>query len=141
SICDMCTEEFSPQCILHSIPCGHVLCSRCYHKIVEKTLPCLKPVCPFCWEHFTSDNVHLIHIDFFASGYIPSWHRGGMHEAHDAIDHQPARWEERFPLIEPTYLCSQTEIHRPEGKVARVAVKKCSVEEVSSLHQELQEWL
>ncbi|KIK15217.1 hypothetical protein PISMIDRAFT_16655 [Pisolithus microcarpus 441] len=64
-----------------------------------------------------------------------------MHEAHDAIDHQPARWEERFPLIEPTYLCSQTEIHRPEGKVARVAVKKCSVEEVSSLHQELQEWL
>ncbi|KAI5990990.1 hypothetical protein EDD15DRAFT_2139253, partial [Pisolithus albus] len=166
SICDVCTEEFGPQCILHSIPCGEsfsslrhlenflyffkknsiqqvnvVLCSRCCHKIVEKTLPRLQPVCPFCREHFTSDDVRLIHIDFSASGYTPSWRRGGMHEAHDTIDHQPARREECFPLVEPTYPCSRTEVHRLEDKVARVAAKKCSVEEVSSLHQELQDWL
>ncbi|KIO11804.1 hypothetical protein M404DRAFT_126730 [Pisolithus tinctorius Marx 270] len=141
SVCDVCAEEYSPQCIPHSIPCGHVLCSSCCHKIVEKTLPRLKPVCPFCREHFTSDDVRLIRIDFSASGYIPSRRRGGMHEAHDANDHQPARREERFPLVEPTYPRSRGEARRLEDKVAKVAAKKCSVEEVSTLHQELQDWL
>ncbi|KAI5990266.1 hypothetical protein EDD15DRAFT_2170603, partial [Pisolithus albus] len=72
-------------------PTGHVLCSRCCHRIVEKTLPRLQPVCPFWREHFTSDDVHLTRTDFSASRYTPSWRRGGMHEAHDTIDHQPAR--------------------------------------------------
>ncbi|KAI5991820.1 hypothetical protein EDD15DRAFT_2111430, partial [Pisolithus albus] len=124
SICNVCTEEFSLQYIPHSIPCGHILCSRCCYKIVEKTLPYLKLVCPFCREHSTSDDVHLIHIDFSASGYIPSWRRGGMHKAHDAIDHQPARQEEHFPLVEPTYPHSRAKARRLEDKVARVAAKK-----------------
>jgi hypothetical protein len=33
------------------------------------------------------------------------------------------------------------EARRLEDKVARVAAKKCSVEEVSSLYKELEEWL
>lgn len=36
---------------------------------------------------------------------------------------------------------SRAEARRLEDKVATVAAKKCSVEEVSSLHKELQEWL
>lgn len=36
---------------------------------------------------------------------------------------------------------TRAEIRHLERKVARVAAKKCSVEEVSSLHKELQDWL
>jgi len=154
SICDVCAEEYSPQCIPHSIPCGesspsttrrrknshlhpgHVLCSSCCHKIVEKTLPRLQPVCPFCREHFSGDDVRLIRIDFSAA----SRRRGGQQEHHDAVDQQPPR-EERFPIIEPTFSRSRVEARRLEDKVAKVAAKKCSVEEVSTLHQELQDWL
>ena len=38
-------------------------------------------------------------------------------------------------------LKSREQAKRLEYKVARVAAKKCSVEEVSTLHTELQEWL
>lgn len=38
-------------------------------------------------------------------------------------------------------LKSREQAKRLEYKVARVAGKKCSVEEVSSLHKELQDWL
>ncbi|KAL4063804.1 hypothetical protein J3A83DRAFT_4361901 [Scleroderma citrinum] len=140
SICDVCAEEYSPQCIPHSIPCGHVLCSSCCHKIVEKTLPRLKPVCPFCREHFTSDDVRLIRIDFSAGGYSVPRRRGLSQEAPNATEQQPLR-EDRFPIIEPTFSRSRVEARRLEDKVAKVAAKKCSVEEVSTLHQELQDWL
>ena len=36
---------------------------------------------------------------------------------------------------------TRAEARRLEDKVAKVAAKKCSVEEVSTLHKELQEWL
>jgi hypothetical protein len=36
---------------------------------------------------------------------------------------------------------SREEARRLENKVAKVAAKKCSVEEVSTLHKELQQWL
>jgi hypothetical protein len=36
---------------------------------------------------------------------------------------------------------ARAEARRLEDKVAKVAAKKCSVEEVSTLHKELQEWL
>lgn len=38
-------------------------------------------------------------------------------------------------------LKSREQAKRLEYKVARVAGKKCSVEEVSTLHKELQDWL
>ncbi|KIJ62286.1 hypothetical protein HYDPIDRAFT_176613 [Hydnomerulius pinastri MD-312] len=136
SVCDVCAEEFGPHCVPHSIPCGHVLCSSCCHKIVEKTLPRLKPVCPFCREHFTSDDVRLIRIDFSASGYATPRRRGGAHEALDLIDQPP-----RFPIVEASFSRTRAEARRLEDKVAKVAAKKCSVEEVSTLHRELQDWL
>ncbi|KAG6371306.1 hypothetical protein JVT61DRAFT_9776 [Boletus reticuloceps] len=137
SVCDVCAEEYGPHCIPHSIPCGHVLCSTCCHKIVEKTLPRLKPACPFCREQFTSDDVRLIRIDFSANGYATPRRRGGAHEAsHTSLHHAP-----RFPIVEPSFSRTRAEARRLEDKVAAVAAKKCSVEEVSTLHQELQEWL
>lgn len=116
---------------------GHVLCSTCCHKIVEKTLPRLKPVCPFCREQFTSDHVRLIRIDFSASGYATPRRRGGRQEALDSSFHQPPR----FPIVESPFSRTRAEARRLEDKVAAVAAKKCSVEEVSTLHNELQEWL
>lgn len=116
---------------------GHVLCSTCCHKIVEKTLPRLKPVCPFCREQFTSDDVRLIRIDFSASGYATPRRRGGTQEARDVSLHQPPR----FPIVEPVFSRTRAEARRLEDRVAAVAAKKCSVEEVTTLHKELQDWL
>ncbi|KAF8838168.1 hypothetical protein BDN67DRAFT_955455 [Paxillus ammoniavirescens] len=136
SVCDVCAEEYGPHCIPHSIPCGHVLCSACCHKIVEKTLPRLQPACPFCREHFTSDDVRLIRIDFSASGYATPRRRGGTHEVDPAVQQAP-----RFPIVESGFSRTRAEARRLEDRVAAVAAKKCSVEEVSTLHKELQDWL
>lgn len=48
---------------------------------------------------------------------------------------------ERFPIMEQGSARTRAEARRLEDKVAKVAAKKCSVEEVSTLHKELQEWL
>ncbi|KAG2047388.1 hypothetical protein BDR06DRAFT_1024998 [Suillus hirtellus] len=140
SVCDVCAEEYGPHCVPHSIPCGHVLCSSCCHKIVEKTLPRLQPVCPFCRDHFTSEDVRLIRIDFSASGWATR-RRGGLTEALDIADRSAPRREDRFPFVEPGSSRTRAEARRLEDKVAKVAAKKCSVEEVSTLHNELQDWL
>ncbi|KAH7890469.1 hypothetical protein F5I97DRAFT_1972902 [Phlebopus sp. FC_14] len=137
SVCDVCAEEYGPHCVPHSIPCGHVLCSSCCHKIVERTLPRLKPVCPFCRENFTSDDVRLIRIDFSASGYAVPRRRGPTHDSLDLADKQATR----FPIVETGFSRNRAEARRLEDKVAKVAAKKCSVEEVSTLHKELQDWL
>ncbi|KAG2030216.1 hypothetical protein BDR03DRAFT_878846 [Suillus americanus] len=141
SVCDVCAEEYGPHCTPHSIPCGHVLCSSCCHKIVEKTLPRLQPVCPFCRDHFTSEDVRLIRIDFSASGLATTRRRGGLTEALDIADRSTPRREDRFPFVEPGSSRTRAEARRLEDKVAKVAAKKCSVEEVSTLHNELQDWL
>ncbi|KAG1758774.1 hypothetical protein EDD22DRAFT_996982 [Suillus occidentalis] len=141
SVCDVCAEEYGPHCVPHSIPCGHVLCSSCCHKIVEKTLPRLQPVCPFCRDHFTSEDVRLIRIDFSASGWATTRRRGGLTEALDIADRSTPRREDRFPFVEPGSSRTRAEARRLEDKVAKVAAKKCSVEEVSTLHNELQDWL
>jgi hypothetical protein len=49
--------------------------------------------------------------------------------------------KERFPIMEHGSSRTRAEARRLEDKVAKVAAKKCSVEEVSTLHKELQEWL
>lgn len=60
-----------------------------------------------------------------------------MQEALDASFKQPPR----FPIVESGFSRTRAEARRLEDKVAAVAAKKCSVEEVSTLHKELQEWL
>lgn len=49
-------------------------------------------------------------------------------------------WSKRLMLADG---CSRSRLdaRRLEAKVAKVAAKKCSVEEVTTLHKELQEWL
>ena len=41
----------------------------------------------------------------------------------------------------PGTVKTRAEAKRLESKVAQVAAKKCSVEEVTTLHRELQDWL
>ncbi|KAG1717460.1 hypothetical protein EDB19DRAFT_1265266 [Suillus lakei] len=138
SVCDLCAEEYGPHRVPHSIPCGHVLCWGCCHKIVEKTLPRLQAACPFCSDHFTSDDVRLIRTDFSESDRVAPRRRGGLTEA---LGRFPSQREDRFPLVESDFQRTRAETRRLEDKVARVAARKCSVEEVSTLHKELQDWL
>lgn len=64
SVCDVCAEEYGPFNLPRCIPCGHVLCESCSHNIVEKSLPRQKPVCPYCRDPFSLDDVRIIRIDF-----------------------------------------------------------------------------
>ncbi|KAG1786953.1 uncharacterized protein HD556DRAFT_1504599 [Suillus plorans] len=136
SICDVCAEEYNPHCVPNSIPCGHIFCWSCCNKIVQKTSPRLRAACPFCSEHFISGDVHLLHINFPGSGRVtPRW-RGDLNEAL----HQ-SRGEDLSPLVEPSFLRIRAEARRLEDKVAKVVTRECSVEEVSTLYKELEEWL
>ncbi|KDQ23395.1 hypothetical protein PLEOSDRAFT_1049356 [Pleurotus ostreatus PC15] len=150
SACDVCAEEYGPHRSPHSIPCGHVLCASCCSTIVDKTAPRLAPVCPFCREHFSSDSVRLIRLDFSSSGWSTPRRKGGTIEANlfagvvgngaDPTGELLARHSERMKLPEGGSK-ARIEARRLEDKVAKVAAKKCSVEEVTTLHKELQEWL
>ncbi|KAF7295370.1 RING-type domain-containing protein [Mycena indigotica] len=138
SSCDVCAEEYGPHCLPNSIPCGHVLCASCCTTIAEKTAPKLSPACPFCRENFTPDSVRLIRLDFNTSGWttprrLPNMDTNPPDFASDA-------WNKRLMMADG---CSRTRLdaRRLEAKVAKVAAKKCSVEEVTHLHKELQEWL
>ena len=123
---------------------GHVMCASCCSTIAEKTPPRqLSPVCPFCREHFKPDTARLIRTDFSSSGWntprrIPPF----VENLADSASVLWARKAERF--LNTDNGCSRSreeEARRLEDRVAKVAHKKCSVEEVSSLHQDLEEWL
>ncbi|KAF8273535.1 hypothetical protein EI94DRAFT_1654834 [Lactarius quietus] len=145
SLCDVCADEFSPRNLPHCIPCGHVLCLSCCNTILEKTTSRLSPACPFCREQFTRSTVRLIRIDF--NGPSSGW------STPRRSPNSP-----RPPLIEDDFpndlLLKASAPHYPEhgeararegrmleSKVARVASKKCSVEEVTALQQEVERWL
>ncbi|KAJ7182806.1 hypothetical protein C8R43DRAFT_13386 [Mycena crocata] len=138
SSCDVCAEEYGPHCLPHSIPCGHVLCSSCCTTIAEKTSSRLSPACPFCRENFTSDSVRLIRMDFNTSGW--STPRRLPNIEANPPDFISDAWSKRLMFADG---CSRSrqDARRLEAKVAKVAAKKCSVEEVTTLHKELQEWL
>lgn len=81
----------------------------------------------------------MIRIKFSESGRItPPERRVGPTEV---LDRSPSRKEDQFPLIEPSFSHTRAETRRLEDKVAKVAARKCSVEEVSTLYKELEEWL
>ncbi|GLB40939.1 putative ring finger [Lyophyllum shimeji] len=142
SACDVCAEEYGPQCHPHSIPCGHVLCASCCSTIVEKTPSRLLPVCPFCRETFTGDSVRLIRMDFNSSGWSTP-RRMPPHPIEQSQADFAEMWARKTERLLLSDGCSRTrqEARRLEDKVAKVAAKKCSVEEVSTLHRELEEWL
>ncbi|KAI0075623.1 hypothetical protein K474DRAFT_1567003, partial [Panus rudis PR-1116 ss-1] len=137
SLCDVCAEEYGPHNYPHCIPCGHVLCLSCCNHIIQKSAPKLTPSCPFCREHFTSDTVRLIRIDFSpsSSGWSTPRHVSTA-AAHGIVDDTG----DDDDMLSAS-LNKRAEAKRLEHKVARVAAKKCSVEEVTALHKELQDFL
>ncbi|THU93934.1 hypothetical protein K435DRAFT_967069 [Dendrothele bispora CBS 962.96] len=141
SCCDVCANEYGPHCLPHSIPCGHVLCASCCNTIVEKTSPRLSPACPFCREQFTTDNVRVIRTDFSSSGWNTPRRLPVTLPTSDPMTDFWNKKEERILLGEGGGSRVRDEARRLEDKVARIAAKKCSVEEVSALHQELEAWL
>jgi hypothetical protein len=112
----------------------------CCSTIVEKTSPRLTPVCPFCREQFTSDSIRLIRMDFNSSGWSTPRRLPTIESNNTDFADMWARKTERLLLSEGGPR-TRSEARRLEDKVARVAAKKCSVEEVSTLHKELEEWL
>ncbi|KAI0002487.1 hypothetical protein BJV74DRAFT_602398 [Russula compacta] len=145
SLCDVCADEFGPRNLPHCIPCGHVLCLSCCNKILEKTSSRLSPVCPFCREQFTRGTVRLIRIDF--NGPSSGWST----PRRSPNSPRPPLIEDDFPndlLLKASAPAfpdpgeARTREGRVlESKVARVASKKCSVEEVTALQQEVDRWL
>ncbi|CCM02688.1 uncharacterized protein FIBRA_04794 [Fibroporia radiculosa] len=65
--------------------------------------------------------------------------RGETIEAHDCIG--DSMNEDDILLFNPGTLKTRAEARRLEYKVAKVAAKKCSLEEVTTLQKELQDWL
>ena len=154
-LCDVCAEEYGSRNLPHSIPCGesdippvlgeifcssypaasgHVLCLNCCNNIVKKTPSRLSPVCPFCRVQFTADSVRLIRIDCGSGFVTPKRVTSPAHDHHDV-------GEDDVLLFNPGTVKTRAEAKRLESKVAQVAAKKCSVEEVTTLHRELQDWL
>ncbi|KAI0317697.1 hypothetical protein OF83DRAFT_1038107, partial [Amylostereum chailletii] len=142
SLCDVCADEFGPRNLPHSIPCGHVLCLTCCTNIIEKTQKA--PVCPFCREGFSRSSVRKIRFDF--SGHSTS---GWTTPRRSPLSPRAPLIEDDYePPLKPTQNTGpdaselKARIYRQlEAKVARVATKKTSVDEVSTLHRELQDWL
>ncbi|KAI0826652.1 hypothetical protein BC628DRAFT_1320181 [Trametes gibbosa] len=134
SLCDVCAEEYGARNLPHSIPCGHVLCLNCCNNIIEKSPARLTPACPFCRIPFSSDAIRVIRLDFGSGWSTP---KRTTVEAHDHID----IGEDDVLLFNPGNVKTRAEARRLESKVAKVAAKKCSVEEVTTLHKELQDWL
>jgi len=145
SLCDVCADEFGPHNLPHCIPCGHVLCLNCCNTILEKTSSRLSPVCPFCREQFTRGTVRLIRFDFNGSN------SGSSTPRRSPTSPRPPLIEDDFPndlLLKasaPVFPdpgeARAREARRLESKVARVASKKCSVEEVTALQREVERWL
>ncbi|RDX54465.1 hypothetical protein OH76DRAFT_1341074 [Lentinus brumalis] len=133
-LCDVCAEEFGSRNLPHTIPCGHVLCLDCCNNIIKKTPSRLSPVCPFCRVQFTADSVRLIRIDCGSGFVTPKRVTSPAQDHHDI-------GEDDVLLFNPGTVKTRAEARRLESKVAQVAAKKCSVEEVTTLHKELQEWL
>jgi len=106
---------------------------------VEKTSPRLSPVCPFCREPFTSESSRLIRMDFTTSGWSTPRRFPAVETFNDFNTEILQRKTER--LLNSVSSKTRIEVRRLEDKVARVAAKKCSVEEVSFLYKELEDWL
>lgn len=128
-----------PKKFIHpsSYSTGHVLCLNCCNNIIKKTPARLTPVCPFCRVQFASDTIRLIRIDYGSGWSTPV--RSPKHTTMEAPHVDVG--EDDVLLLNPGTLKTRAEARRLESKVAQVAAKKCSVEEVTTLHKELQDWL
>ena len=123
---------------------GHVLCLNCCNNILEKTSSRKSPACPFCREQFTRGTVRLIRFDFSGSNSGTSTPR------RSPTSPRPPLIEDDFPNdllkasapVFPDFGEARArEARLLESKVARVASKRCSVEEVTALQKEVDRWL
>jgi hypothetical protein len=170
SLCDVCADEFGPRNLPHCIPCGqfpfilprkiftnrlspsrplpgHVLCLNCCNNILEKTSSRLSPACPYCREQFTRGTVRLIRFDFNGSNS----NSGSSTPRRSPTSPRPPLIEDDFPndlllkasahVFPDPGEARAREARVLETKVARVASKKCSVEEVTALQKEVERWL
>jgi len=124
----------------YSFLLGHVLCIDCCNNIVEKTSPRLSPVCPFCRVQFNSDSIRVIRLDFTTSGWSTPRRFPAMESLNDTFNTEVFQ-KRTERLIHEGASSGQLRVRRLEERVARIAAKKCSVEEVSSLYKELEDFL
>ncbi|TDL20315.1 hypothetical protein BD410DRAFT_805110 [Rickenella mellea] len=139
SSCDVCAEEYGLNNLPSSIPCGHVLCNHCSETICEKASPRQPSLCPFCREPFTADSIRVIRVDCSSRASTP---RPNLALE---IPEETILWErredDRALPFDSDAARIRGEVRVLEDKVAKVASKKCSVEELYTLHKELQDWL
>ena len=121
--------------------------------ICDKTPPRLSPACPFCRETFSPETIRVIRVDCGGSSAssgtsTPRNTKAPFPIKLDLLDDETILWDRRRedeqdrPLPFDTDAARlRAEARQLEDRVARVAAKKCSVEEVHTLHRELQEWL
>lgn len=107
---------------------------NCCNNIIKKTSARLTPACPFCRVPFSNDDVRLIRIDYGSGWSTPK-------RTTTPAQEQPDVGEDDVLLFKPGHTKTRAAARRLESKVAQVAAKKCSVEEVTTLHKELQDWL
>ena len=84
----------------------------------------------------------MIRFDFPTSGWTtPRRVPAPIETNHTAFADLWAKKTERLLASDPGLSRTRIEVRRLEDKVAKVASKRCSVEEVSALHRELEDWL
>ncbi|HEV7737680.1 MAG TPA: hypothetical protein VGO47_09965, partial [Chlamydiales bacterium] len=109
--------------LLNELAPGHIFCSSCLDAICEKIWsPRTQPACPFCREAFSKTSIRNLRVDLKTP-------RPPLREVDDDDDDINDN------------LSTPSEAKRLEEKVARAAASKCSFEEISELHKEIQQWL
>lgn len=84
----------------------------------------------------------MIRFDFPTSGWTtPRRVPAPIETSPTAFADLWAKKTERLLASEPGLSRTRMDVRRLEDKVAKVAAKRCSVEEVSALHRELEDWL
>ncbi|PPQ65420.1 hypothetical protein CVT24_011501 [Panaeolus cyanescens] len=169
--CDVCAEEYSANRLPYSIACGaspsssphllsvyfihsqiffypgHVLCSPCITQIIEKTPQRLQPVCPFCREPCTAESMRVVRMDFSTSGWSTPRRAPALETFNSFTSEMLQRKTERLLSANAGFNSfgggggRKADIARLEDKVSRIAKKKCSVEEVSAVYKELEEFV
>jgi hypothetical protein len=130
--------------LVYAIHTGHILCAKCCNTIIEKALSRVGPACPYCRSAFTSDGIRKLRIDFNAAKSGPSTPRVRTTTIEAPADSaEPRGWikEDRPPFAEKERARTRHDVRRLEDRVAKIAAKRCSVEEVSHILKEVDDCL
>lgn len=150
SACDVCSNAYGPTLLPYSIPCGkhlqiplvpilnrqlhagHNFCRACLDKISASPK---RPACPLCREPFEIQSIRLIRVDL--SDPLPplSYDNFPISDETDSdlSDRARSPWNYDARIRDEARIL--------ELKVAKAASTKCTFDEVSDLHKEIQDWL